>query len=85
MPNASNKHYILRYRGGGRIPKAEAQRVSELPGVGVLDDSPRMLLIESAHPVERLQPELPDWSISEEQSVPLPQPPKPKILKHPDA
>lgn len=84
MPETSPKNYILRYRGAGKIPETERLRVSEMPGVRILDDSPRMLLIESAQPIEPLRIELPEWSVSEEQTVPLPQPPRPKILQGSD-
>lgn len=84
MPETSPKNYILRYRGAGKIPETERLRVSEMPGVRILDDSSRMLLIESAQPVEPLQMELPEWSVSEERTIPLPQPPRPKIIRSSD-
>ena len=65
--------FILRYRCRGRRPAADVDRVVALPGVEIVDDSPRMLLVDG--PEEGLRAVLADlagWVMSAETAVPLP-------------
>ncbi len=65
--------FILRYRGGGPRPDADAAGIAALAGVEVLDDSPRMLLVDGPEDTLRTAVAgLPGWAIGEERSVPLP-------------
>jgi hypothetical protein len=67
--------YILRFRGAGAKPAADVERVRALPHATVLDDTRRMLLVEApAEELEGVLKDLPDWSVSEEQVVTLPDP-----------
>ena len=71
--------YILRFRGAGRKPAADVERVRALPQTTVLDDSSRMLLVEApAEELETALKDLPDWSMSEEQTLTLPDP-RPRV------
>jgi len=71
--------YILRFRGEGTRPEKDVEFIRSLPETTVLDDSPRMLLVEAPEDVLRgaLQ-SLPDWVMVEEKSIPLPDP-RPKV------
>lgn len=71
--------YILRFRGAGRKPAEDVERVRALPHTTVLDDSSRMLLVEApAEELETALRDLPDWSMSEEQILTLPDP-RPRV------
>jgi hypothetical protein len=60
--------YVLRYRGSGPAPRAELDRVRSDPRLHVVDESPRMLLVEASDAdAESLRSELGGWLISEEQ------------------
>ena len=73
--------YILRYRGSGAAPGADLKRIQALDGVAVFDSTSRMLLVEG--PGESLIPlidSMPDWVLSEERMIPLPDA-RPKIQR----
>jgi len=71
--------YILRYRGEGMRPEEDVELIRSLPDTTVLDDSPRMLLVEAPEDVWRKAMEsLPDWVMVEEKFIPLPDP-RPKV------
>jgi hypothetical protein len=64
---------VLRYRGSGSRPDADAARIGALPGVEIVDDSSRMLLVEGPEDALRAAlAALPGWTIAEEGSIPLP-------------
>jgi hypothetical protein len=73
------KRYILRYRGEGTRPERDVELIRLAPETTVIDDSPRMLLVEAPEDVLRktLQ-SLPDWVMVEEEFIPLPDP-RPKV------
>ncbi len=73
------KRYILRYRGEGTRAEKDVELIRSLPETTVIDDSPRMLLVEAPEDVLRkaLQ-SLPDWVMVEEEFIPLPDP-RPKV------
>ena len=51
----------------------DVEAIAALPGVEVVDDSPRMLLVEGPAGILRgALGALPDWTMSRERSVPLP-------------
>lgn len=65
--------YVLRYRGRGPRPAADVGRVGALPGVEIVDDSPRMLLVDGPEKALRAAlADLPGWVMSAETAVPLP-------------
>jgi len=68
--------FILRYCGKGAKPAAQVARVKACEDVKLLDESsPRMLLVEGARQaVASLAETLPDWVVSEERAVKLPDP-----------
>lgn len=78
------ERYVLRFRGPGGKPECDVEKVRALPDTTVLDESEsRMLLVESSeHDVERLSEILPDWSISGERKIALPEQ-RPKVRWRP--
>lgn len=65
--------FILRYRGPGPPPAADVGRIRGLADVRVVDETPRMLIVESdAEPLGALVDGLADWIMAPDQSVPLP-------------
>ncbi|TMQ33227.1 MAG: hypothetical protein E6K70_14275 [Planctomycetota bacterium] len=73
------ERYILRFTGRGAMPEAHLRQIHSLPGVTVLDKSPRMLLVEAPpDAVEQLAKALPGWTYSSEQTIQLPDP-RPKL------
>ena len=77
------KRFILRYRGEGTKPEKDVKLIRSAPETTVLDESPRMLLVEAPEDVLRkaLQ-SLPDWVMAEEEYIPLPDP-HPKVRNRP--
>ncbi len=74
--------FILRYKGSGPKPDEDVARISSLPDTTMLDDSPRMLLVGAPEAELRaLIASMPDWAISPEQEIKIPEP-RPKILKN---
>ncbi len=64
---------MLRYRGDGAKPDADVERVRALAGTVVVDDSSRMLLVESPPgPLTELVATLPDWVMAPEQTFTVP-------------
>jgi hypothetical protein len=67
------ERFILRYRGSGTPGPELGARLRRHPAVTVLDESPRMLLVEApALVVDELAPEHPGWTVSRETTVPVP-------------
>ena len=65
--------FILRYEGSGPKPDEDVARVRDLRDTTVLDDSPRMLLVEAPEEVLRAHFDgKTDWVVSREQSYELP-------------
>jgi hypothetical protein len=72
--------YIVRWIGEGLRPAADLQRIRAAPGLTVLDDAARMLLVE-ANPrlLKQLLGSLPGWACTPERSLRLPDPrPRPR-------
>jgi hypothetical protein len=60
--------YVLRYRGSGPAPPADLDRVRSDPRLRVVDEAPRMLLVETSDAdAKSLRSELEGWLVSEEQ------------------
>lgn len=71
--------YILRYQGSENKPLAAVETIRAIPDLSVIDESPRMLLVEA--PLKILQevlPSLPDWCLTRERMFEIPDP-RPKI------
>jgi hypothetical protein len=65
--------FVLRYRGSGARPAGDVERVAALPGVELLDETPRMLLV--AGPEEALRDAvaaMPGWVMAPDAAVPFP-------------
>ena len=79
------KRFILRYRGAGAAHPNDIGKIRALPDTTVVDDSsPRMLLVEAPeHTLRAAVSEMPNWIMSPEQSIELPDP-RPKIVKSAD-
>lgn len=72
--------FILRYKGSGPKPDEDVERIRKSPDTTVLDDSSRMLLVAAPESQLRsLIASMPDWLISAEQTIKLPNP-NPQIL-----
>lgn len=68
-----SERLILRYRGPGSTPADEIERIRSLPGTEILDSTGRMLLVESSDDeLYSLLDELPDWVMSRERSIEIP-------------
>ena len=70
----------MRYAGEGLRPAADVQRIRAVPGLTVLDDSSRMMLVEtSAKRLKSLMGSLPGWTWTPERAIRLPDPrPRPR-------
>ncbi len=65
--------FVLRYRGDGAKPDADVERVRALAEATVVDESSRMLLVESEQgPLSALVASLPDWVMAPEQTLAVP-------------
>jgi len=75
------ERYILRYRGSGPKPDCDVLRVEQEPETKILEETPRMLLVEgSKERIDDLVAGLPDWVASAEQTYALPDP-RPRVEK----
>jgi hypothetical protein len=67
--------FILRYSGKGPKPADDVAQIHGADDVKVIDESARMLLVESSEPsLQQLLESLSQWSATPEQYVPLPDP-----------
>ena len=65
--------YVVRFKGRGLKPLADVEQVRRLPGVTVIDESSRMLLIEGDDDAVTILAEaLPGWVVAPEKTYPLP-------------
>lgn len=65
--------YILRFTGTGAKPAADVKRIRAAPRVTVIDDSGRMLLVESTEErVKEVVAAMSGWSWSPERTIRLP-------------
>ncbi len=69
----ARRRFVLRYRGQGDKPAADLERIRHLPEAHVVDDSSRMVLVESdEEPLLRLVESLPDWVAAPERTFAVP-------------
>jgi len=67
------KRYILRHKSNAVAPQEEVRTIMATEGIKVVDTTPRMLLVEADEAViHMMTTRLPDWSVSEEKTIPLP-------------
>ncbi len=67
------ERFILRFEGNGNRPVDDLERIRTLPNLKVVDDSSRMVLVEAPQEVvTKLAESLPEWSLSRERFVPVP-------------
>jgi hypothetical protein len=65
--------YILRYKPAGAKPERDLQRIRETSGVNVLDESPRMLVVESdEEKIRGLSEKLSDWLVTPKVEISVP-------------
>ena len=77
--------FVLRYRGEGPIPDAEAAEVHALEDAVVVDSSSRMLVVESEpEPLRALVERLPDWIMAPAQQYGIPDT-REQVERRPDA
>jgi hypothetical protein len=71
--------YVLRFTGRGAPPQQHRERIAKLPDAKIVDETPKMLLVEAPpETINRLSQELPDWTSTLERTISLPDP-KPKL------
>ncbi|HTP69161.1 MAG TPA: hypothetical protein VMJ35_09685 [Dongiaceae bacterium] len=65
--------FVLRYGGSDAIPAGHLNTIRSTPGLKVIDESPRMLLVdgEQSSLQEKLK-DMPGWSLHPEQTYPMP-------------
>lgn len=69
----AKQHFVVRFGGDGAPPADDVERIRNLPEADVLDESPRMMLVEShGQPLRDLVDSLPGWAVASEQYVSLP-------------
>jgi len=67
------RRYVLRYQGEGAKPSGDTARIRQTPGVTVVDESSRMMLIEGDEAsLAGLAQTLPGWAFAPEQNYPVP-------------
>jgi hypothetical protein len=67
------ERYILRFTGKGPKPEADVKCIRAAPKLTVIDDSPRMLLVEASEEhVRRMISSMPGWTWSPERTIRLP-------------
>jgi hypothetical protein len=65
--------YILRYKGSSAMPAEHLNSIRSTPGLKVLDESPKMLLVDGDESELRKNlKSFPGWSIHPETEYPLP-------------
>lgn len=65
--------HVLRYKGTGAIPNSDLQLIRNTSGVTVVDESPRMLLVEGDDErIAHLRDNLADWLVTPQGQIPLP-------------
>jgi len=69
----SMSRYILRYKAPGTKPQQDLLRIREAAGVKILDESPRMLLVEGDdEKIKGLRNDLSDWLVTPEVQISVP-------------
>ena len=67
--------YILRYKGTGNKPEGDLDRIRKSSALAVVDESPRMLLVEGDdETIGHLSKELADWLVTPQKPISVPDP-----------
>ena len=65
--------YILRYKPAGAKPERDLQHIRETSGVDILEESPRMLVVESnEEKIQHLSEKLSDWLVTPKVEISVP-------------
>jgi hypothetical protein len=65
--------FVLRFNGDGEAPAADISRIQTNAAFKIVDSSARMLLVDAPdEKAAELQQALPQWSLSRERFVPVP-------------
>lgn len=68
----AKQRFVLRFVGEGSKPAGDVERIRRVAAGKVLDETPRMMLVESdEEPLRELVGSLPEWAIAPEQHIPL--------------
>jgi hypothetical protein len=66
--------FVIRFNGAGAKPANDVNLIQAHPALKVIDESARMLLVESdAATIDHLRRNLSDWQITAESSFSLPE------------
>lgn len=69
----AREHFVVRFCGDGAPPADDVERIRDLTGAEVLDESPRMLLVNChEQPLRDLVDSMPQWALAAEQYIPVP-------------
>jgi hypothetical protein len=73
--------FILRFRGVGKKPSEQVQRIKNISSVRIIDETSRMVLVDVPESeLQNLQEILPEWNVAAERTdYSIPEPPVPKI------
>ena len=67
----AKQRFVLRFGGDRAMPADDVERIREVAEATVLDQTPRMMLVESdEEPLRELVGSLPGWAIAPEQHLP---------------
>ncbi|MDQ3928100.1 MAG: hypothetical protein M3328_03020 [Chloroflexota bacterium] len=77
------ERYILRYQGSGPKPEEDVEHLRKMQNVNLLDDSPRMVLVEGQEDeLQHFVANTPKWIIIPEKMLSVPDPvPTPRQYK----
>jgi hypothetical protein len=65
--------YILRYKAAGAKPESDLSRIREAAGIKIVDESPRMLLVEGDDEnIKHLSGDLGNWLVTPETQISVP-------------
>lgn len=76
--------FILRFTGTGAVPADDVERWRSLPNCQIVDETPRMLLVEAdEQPLRELIKSGQDWRLTPETTAIRVPDPRPKVNKPP--
>jgi hypothetical protein len=65
--------FVLRYAGGEAMPADHLNSIRLTPGLRIIDESPKMLLVDSEEStLQKTLKEMPGWSLHPEQTYSIP-------------
>ena len=67
--------FVVRYRGTGAKPERDVARIRGVPGTTIVDESPRMVLVEGPEAeLSAVVASLEGWLLVPERVIPMPDP-----------